>query len=188
MSKHSFESLKRLLAAENDPLEYRMECLALMGFVRFLLGYYAVLVTSASKCAKIGENIIYRIDEVAHLTTYVAYENPLLERENKYFMVYKNFDIQNQMYFSKTYNLTKTLQENFIIPIKNNFKKNFRDNLISPNKKKEEKKVIKQYASVHFLWNFHHIKDFFEIVNNTKWCIFCIYGFLGQTGILLISM
>lgn len=89
-----------------------------------------------SRIAKIGEYIINRADKMkmCPLFTVDHKTSHFIELENKYLNMFKNFEISRQTYFSYNYNITKTLQRNFIEKAKGecikNYNKNFCNNLL----------------------------------------------------------
>jgi len=65
-----------------------------------------------------------------------------LELENKYLTIFKNFEISRQAYFSFNYNLTKTLQRNFVEKMKGELIKNYNKNFCSNLLVDSEKNII----------------------------------------------
>ncbi len=94
------------------------------------------MVIDYSRIAKIGEYIINRADKIKMfpLFTVDLKTSYFIELENKYLNMFKNFEISRQTYFSYNYNITKTLQRNFIEKAKgelvNNYNKNFCSNIL----------------------------------------------------------
>ena len=201
-----------------------------------------------------------------------------LELENKYLTIFKNFEISKQTYFSFNYNLTKTLQRNFVEKVKGKVIKNYNDkkftsdsvidsdknnnsltnktpnntnisnnlqlgnninsstlqdlksdnlvnnfkegisekNLTQQNKINDNEdpeninfanleneiknkniiannfdlnnsccQSIKKYTQNIFLWNYFHLKEFFNLLKNKIWCVYFIYGFFDQLECLI---
>ncbi len=93
---------ERFSTLDKDPqtrLRFVTDAKAIFGFVKFLMGYYAVVITSTSKVGKIGEHCIYKVEKVKIIPLFI-YEKAYLEEENKYFTCFRNFEINKQIYFS----------------------------------------------------------------------------------------
>jgi len=120
---------------KNTQLRLVEEAKCIFGFVKFYLGYYVILTSEYSKVGKIGSYVINRVEKIKIMPLFIASRtNICLEMENKYLTIFKYFDISKQTYFSYTYNLTKTLQRNFLEGIKSEISPNYKQiNLISDN-------------------------------------------------------
>eukprot|EP01112_Ceratiomyxa_fruticulosa_P009119 TRINITY_DN2379_c0_g1_i4.p1 TRINITY_DN2379_c0_g1~~TRINITY_DN2379_c0_g1_i4.p1 ORF type:complete len:932 (-),score=227.25 TRINITY_DN2379_c0_g1_i4:192-2987(-) len=87
----------------------------ILGFIRFLHGYYLMLITSRRKVGKIGPNFIYGIDDIAYIyipPSFPKTQTPELQEEMKYKGLFLGLDLTRDFYFSYTYDLTHTLQHN----------------------------------------------------------------------------
>lgn len=149
------EELFRKLA--HDPysrLKKIEEAKCLFGFVKFYFNYYAILVIEYSKIGKIGEYVINRAEKMKMLPLFTIDHKTsyYLELENKYLTVFKNFEISRQTYFSYNYNLTKTLQRNFVEKIKGELIKNYNKNFCSNMLIDSERNVVlnKDYEEVNY--------------------------------------
>ncbi|KAF0696406.1 Aste57867_12824 [Aphanomyces stellatus] len=99
---------------------------AIVGFVKFLQGYYLVLVTQRKKIGCIGGHFIYAIQGAQYLPirqpvadgtpwTWVSrWLNPdaVEDAEDRYSVLFKLVDLTKDFYYSPTYDLTHTLQHN----------------------------------------------------------------------------
>ncbi|RHY31579.1 hypothetical protein DYB32_003361 [Aphanomyces invadans] len=100
---------------------------AIVGFVKFLQGYYLVLATQRRKIGCIGGHFIYAIQSVQYLPirlptatdgtpwTWVSrWLNPdaVEDAEDRYSVLFKLVDLTKDFYYSPTYDLTHTLQHN----------------------------------------------------------------------------
>ncbi|XP_017485349.1 PREDICTED: polyphosphoinositide phosphatase [Rhagoletis zephyria] len=88
-----------------------------LGFVRFLEGYYLLLVTKRKCCAHIGMHLIYTIKD----TVMVRVNEPTTLRtphpyEERYKKMFQSIDLRSNFYFSYSYDLTRTLQYNESAP------------------------------------------------------------------------
>ncbi|KAH9137284.1 hypothetical protein LEN26_005804 [Aphanomyces euteiches] len=99
---------------------------AIVGFIKFLQGYYLVLATQRKKIGCIGGHFIYAIQAAQYLPirlpaadstpwTWVnRWLNPdaIEDAEDRYNVLFKLMDLTKDFYYSPTYDLTHTLQHN----------------------------------------------------------------------------
>lgn len=85
----------------------------IIGFVKFLKGYYLVLIADRKKVAKIGKHSIFKIKEMKMITLFKSVIDKR-EDEAKYVQIFKEIDISKGFYFSYTYDITHTLQGNVL--------------------------------------------------------------------------
>ena len=164
------------------------ECFGIFGFVKFYLGYYVILVNETLKIGKITKYVINRVDKVKYLPLFYSTEikqEKIYDLENKYLTIFKGIDFNKQLYFSYTYNMTKTLQRNFVENLKSEILINYNENFYTKESKNrpqgtKAKLDIKKVTNNYFLWNHHHLKEFFNCIENKIWCIYFIYGFFKQ--------
>ena len=160
----------------------------IFGFIKFFLGYYIILINQQKSIGKINKHIINRIEDLRYIPLFFSKE---IKNENEYNLeleylsIFKSMDCLNQMYYSYSYNLTKTLQRNYIenlkkeiitksFTIKNNNSSNSNSN------KNKQKNPLKEVTSDYFLFNYYHQKEFYPILKNKNWCLFVIFGFFCQ--------
>ncbi|KAG6453120.1 polyphosphoinositide phosphatase [Manduca sexta] len=88
----------------------------IVGFIRFLEGYYIILVTKRRKIAAIGSHSIYKIEDTA--TIYIPNENnkPPHPDEQRYLKMFLAIDLSTNFYYSYSYDITHTLQMNMAPP------------------------------------------------------------------------
>jgi hypothetical protein len=180
--KDSFDELILALSKEaSTQLRFIEEVKCIFGFVKFYFGHYAILVSEYSKVGKIGDYIINRVEKLKLLPLFlVNTTNVYLEIESKYLTIFKNFDPSRQVYFSFTYDLTKTLQRNFLENLKKETIKEYFEIFLTKNINNEKIQTLKNTTNNTFLWNNYHIKEFFKIIENKLWATFFIYGFFEQ--------
>ncbi|XP_023932242.1 polyphosphoinositide phosphatase [Lingula anatina] len=97
-------------------LHRAVSAFGIVGFVRFLEGYYMVLITKRRKVAIIGHHTIYKIEDTSMV--YIPNERPSHPDESKYVKMFQANDLSSNFYFSYSYDLTHTLQYN-LTPSKN---------------------------------------------------------------------
>ena len=214
-SSNSNKHFEDILDAKEKPLNSIKEINCLFGFIKFNMGYYAIFSCDSEIIGKIGRNIIYRVDRLYYFSLFDVDEEFKLSseylQETKYLNLVTSISYDKQLYFSYSYDLTKTLQRNFVesfkkemIPgfetniymshsdIENIFEINKSDKLknnlffkSTPEKNEKNNKnlnlSLKRYTNYYFCWNYFHIKEFFNLVKNRAWINFFIYGYFGQT-------
>ncbi|KAJ3090387.1 phosphatidylinositol-3,5-bisphosphate 5-phosphatase, partial [Physocladia obscura] len=148
-------------------------CFGIVGFVKFLEGYYVILITKRSPVALIGAHYIYHIDDTLILgITDVATELPSAE-EAKYIQSFCQVDLSKNFYFSYTYDITNSLQRNLTAgaPIPDSVNPHLHQN------------TTKEYNSM-FIWNNFLLSNGFDRIDaSNKWCLPIIYGFVDQAKI-----
>ncbi|KAI8849108.1 SacI homology domain-containing protein [Chytridium lagenaria] len=131
-------------------------CFGIVGFVRFLEGFYIILITKRSAVALIGGHYIYHIDDT--LLVPVTSPTAKIERkaeEARYVQTFNQVDMSKNFYFSYTYDITQSLQHNMTW---NSPEFQFQD---------------------MFIWNYPLLKAGFANFNS-KWILPLIYGFVDQ--------
>ncbi|XP_005103334.1 polyphosphoinositide phosphatase isoform X2 [Aplysia californica] len=93
-------------------LSKNISAFGIAGFVRFLEGYYMILITKRKKAAAIGPHTVYKIEDTSMLyipNDSVRYVHP---DESRYVKMFQNVDLSSNFYFSYSYDVTHTLQYN----------------------------------------------------------------------------
>jgi hypothetical protein len=92
------------------------DAFGILGFVRFLQGYYLVIITKRRPIALVGRNRVYAIDEVSNL--YLPPQDAAVtvdvdsSTEKRYKDLFFGLDLTKGFYFSASYDLTHTMQHN----------------------------------------------------------------------------
>ena len=203
---------EKLNAKDSTPKTIK-EINSLFGFIKFNMGYYAIFSCDSDIVGKISRNLIYRVDRLIYFKLFDVDDDFQQSNENiiegKYYTLTTSFGYDKQLYFSYSYDLTKTLQRNYIenfkkemisnfentaytknydknINNKNDYfsKSNCQSTFESPpkndNLEKNEKILMKKYTNHYFCWNYFHMNEFFDIIKNKAWVNFFIYGFFHQ--------
>ena len=157
---------------------------ALFGFIKFNMGYYVILACDSEIVGRIGRNIIYRVGKLKYFPLFIvdahARKTKKYSQEKRYFELVRNFSYDKQLYFSFSYNLTYTLQRNYV----QNFKKEMANIYKSLNN--ENKKMnLNIITNDNFCWNHYHIEEFFNLILKKdekyfSWLNFFIYGYFCQ--------
>ncbi|KAF2488097.1 SacI homology domain-containing protein [Neohortaea acidophila] len=153
----------------------RMKChfWGLLGFVRFTESYYMLLITKRQQVAMIGGHYVYQIDgtELVPLTTgssnrFVQNRNP---EESRFLSILGNLDLTKSFYFSYSYDITNSLQTNFI----------------------RQRTAVNQgqFHADHdcnsmFVWNSHLLQPALAALKRPlSWCLPIIHGFIHQAAL-----
>ncbi|KAF1966144.1 hypothetical protein BU23DRAFT_560472 [Bimuria novae-zelandiae CBS 107.79] len=153
----------------------RLKCSAwgLMGFIRFTEAYYMVLITKRAQVAMLGGHYIYQVDgtELIPLTTGSSsrFQKDRNPEEAKYLNILNNLDLTRFFYFSYSYNITRSLQQN-IIRERNALNAGIKH----PNQ---------DYQDI-FVWNHYLLEPAREVLKNVHdWCQAVIHGSIDQSSL-----
>lgn len=87
----------------------------LIGFIRFTRGYYLSVITKCSQVAVLGGHFMYHIDDTKLIPLQFNYKRAdKYCDEEKLLSIFKYLDLGRTFYFSYTYDITNTLQTNFL--------------------------------------------------------------------------
>lgn len=162
----------------------------LVGFIRFTSTYYMVLISRRSVVALVGGHYIYHCDEtkilpICHpsVMSSIAGRTKQLEHdEARLLHTFKQVDLGKNFYFSYTYDLTRTLQENLTG---------------GDAAEKESKQTAWGYCE-KFIWNHHLLLPAFgNIVDisqqdddasaSNEWVLPLCYGFVDQAKLSVMN-
>ncbi|KAJ3108265.1 phosphatidylinositol-3,5-bisphosphate 5-phosphatase [Phlyctochytrium planicorne] len=160
-SKHEMMDLLAMIENGNKSsggLSKVASCFGIVGFVKFLEGYYIILITKRSAVALIGGHYVYHIDD----TLLVAITSPSSKIERKpeearYIQAFNQVDLSKNFYFSYTYDITQSLQNNMT---------------------RAASGTEFQYNDM-FVWNNYLLSSGFSNLNS-KWALPVIYGYVDQ--------
>ncbi|KAL8738336.1 MAG: hypothetical protein Q9181_000846 [Wetmoreana brouardii] len=143
-------------------LKLRCSTWGLLGFIRFTGAYYMLVITKRSQVAMIGGHYVYQVDgtELVPLTTPASsrFKAERASEEARFVSTLSNLDLSRSFYFSYTYDITRSLQQNLI----------------------REREALSQgafwrshdYHRGMFVWNHHLLGPASEALQNTyDWCI-----------------
>ncbi|XP_078001489.1 polyphosphoinositide phosphatase-like [Glandiceps talaboti] len=146
----------------------------IVGFVRFLEGYYIILITKRRRNAVIGGHNIYKVED----TSMIYIPNDTVRQahsdESRYVKVFQSVDLSSNFYFSYSYDLTHSLQYNFCKP----------QNIDSVQQPGSAKLGIYSHPNYKYVWNSHLLKGFENVVQS-DWITYIIHGFMGQSNICI---
>eukprot|EP01127_Copromyxa_protea_P019819 TRINITY_DN6514_c0_g1_i1.p1 TRINITY_DN6514_c0_g1~~TRINITY_DN6514_c0_g1_i1.p1 ORF type:complete len:955 (+),score=148.57 TRINITY_DN6514_c0_g1_i1:163-2865(+) len=85
---------------------------ALLGFMKFLNGYYMYFITEATQLGSIGRHKIFTVDQVSHIYLPNIKPQEHVAEEERYKGLFFGLDVTKDFFFSFTYDITRTLQHN----------------------------------------------------------------------------
>lgn len=178
----------------------------LVGFVRFLHGYYLILIIKRRKVAEVGYHTIYKVEDTR--LVYIPNQQPteLVDEEARYVKAFNSIDLTSNFYFSYSYDISHTLQYNlcpvsgakffaddtrvktasFAISDDEGLSELTSSQTSRPTRQQKQPKsvLIKTKPMNRYVWNSHLI-DFAEL--HDDWKIFLIHGFVAQANICVYS-
>ena len=150
----------------------RLKCSTwgLLGFIRFTGAYYMLVITKRSQVAIIGGHYVYQVDgtDLISLTPTANSRNKSLDSEEARFVgILNNLDLSRSFYFSYSYDITRTLQNN-IVRDREMLNRSYLD-------------MDREYHNTMFVWNDHLLKPGFSALKKPyDWCLPIIHGFVDQ--------
>lgn len=85
----------------------------ILGFIRFLHGYYFLYVTKKKAIAHINKHAIYSVDDLAmYYIPNQSYQIQVSSDEEHYRNTFRGLDLSKDFYFSYVYDITNSLQRN----------------------------------------------------------------------------
>ncbi|KAG5419960.1 FIG4 [Candida metapsilosis] len=171
-----------LLNGLNDSVEGGLHKLAqgfgLLGLVRFTRGYYLNLITKCSQVAILGGHFIYHIDETKLIPLGTNYKRPeKYSDEEKLLSLYRYMDLSKTFYFSYNYDITNSMQTNFM--------RHKLFNCGDSNAKFQNKLYSNFDYNERFVWNNLLLKPIIESddVATFEWFQPIVHGFIDQANI-----
>lgn len=142
-----------------------MRIYGVVGFVRFTQGWYMIFITKRRQVALLGGHYIYHIDETRLVPIGLHAKIDKNSDEARYIATFQNIDLAKNFYFSYTYDITNSLQNNLTQPPLNNTKT--------------------QQPNDMFIWNHYLLSSGFKnlLESRSGWILPLIYGFVDQAKI-----
>jgi hypothetical protein len=145
----------------------------LLGFIRFTDAYYMVMITKRAQVAVIGGHYIYQVDgtEMIPLTTgstsrFQKDRNP---EEARFLASLNTLDLTRGFYFSYSYNITRSLQQNMI-----------RERTALNHGHESPERDFQDM----FVWNNYLLDPARDNMNDVyDWCHPVIHGYIEQSSI-----
>ncbi|KAF2788723.1 polyphosphoinositide phosphatase-like protein Fig4 [Melanomma pulvis-pyrius CBS 109.77] len=154
-------------------LKLKCSTWGLLGFIRFTESYYMLLITKRAQVAMMGGHYIYQVDgtELIPLTTgstsrFQKDRNP---EESRFLGILNNIDLTRSFYFSYSYNITRSLQQNII-----------RERTALNEGKQSSDPDFQDM----FVWNHHLLEPARVVLKNVyDWCHPIIHGYIDQSSL-----
>ncbi|CAG5117948.1 unnamed protein product, partial [Candidula unifasciata] len=183
-------------------LSKNISAFGIAGFVRFLEGYYMILITKRKKAAMIGPHTIYKIEDTSMVyipNDTVRYVHP---DESRYVKIFQNFDLSSNFYFSYSYDLTHTclfVSQLQLRPHSHMFvcltstavtalTHVCLSHICSYDLTHTYTTVfgVKNAPCRKFVWNNHLLRGFESHVHS-DWVLYIIHGFIGQSNVCVFG-
>ncbi|KAL9540580.1 hypothetical protein PS6_010699 [Mucor atramentarius] len=156
-----------------------MRIYGIVGFVKFTQGWYMIFITKRRQVALLGGHYIYHIDETRLVPIGLGAKVDKNSDEARYVNTFQNIDLAKNFYFSYTYDITNSLQNNLTQPP-----------LAKPTSTDEEKEQTDP-GLLHndmFVWNHYLLSSGFKNLNSKSgWILPLIYGFVDQAKISIFG-
>lgn len=168
-------NIKQSTNALNNGVLRTYNALALIGFIRFLEGYYMIFITKQTPIAFIGYHTIYTIDDI--IMIYIPYVIDKTKKEanldeQKYLKMFQTIDFKQNFYYSYTYDLTNTLQFNLV---RMQTRESSDENL-------QKIYGFRNKPCYKFMWNEFFLKPVLKRLNY-QWVVRLVHGFLAQSSL-----
>jgi hypothetical protein len=137
-----------------------------VGFVKFTQGWYMIFITKRRQVAMLGGHYIYHIDETRLVPLGLTHRIDKNSDEARYVNTFQNIDLSKNFYFSYTYDITNSLQNNMTQP---------------PLDKDTTNEGL--LHNDMFVWNHYLLSTGFQNLNSRSgWILPIIYGFVDQAS------
>lgn len=146
----------------------------LLGFIKFTGAYYMIIVTKRSHVAVVGGHYIDKVDktEMIQLTT-SAFAKLRTDRyldEARLLSIFSLVDLSKGFYFSRSYDVTRTLQHNIIRE-----RQQLNDGYMQPQQPDHNEM---------FIWNNHLLEPAKTTLHNPfDWCLAITHGYIDQAAL-----
>ncbi|KYQ90630.1 putative sac domain-containing inositol phosphatase [Tieghemostelium lacteum] len=178
-NKEQIQDLLTMIGnANKEGLSLVCSAYGLLGFIKFLHGYYIILITKKRKVGVIGTHYIYGIDDITYVyvpTTIPKTNSPEFSDETRYKGLFLGLDLTKDFYFSYSYDITRTLQFNMTRYV--------HSPIPTTIQKDQNSKFIKLYYNQKFAWNQFLLEPLITQVSSWCWIQPIIHGFYVQEKI-----
>lgn len=180
--------LKDMLRDENKQPIIKAE--VLLGAVKFLQGYYLYIVTKKTKVGILRGKSLYRVDSAK---LFKLFTDKKTKDEKKYVDIFNSLDIQLGFYFSYSYDLTHTLQENILNTLmtlqperSRNRARTFHSVTDHEPIMAFEQKELYDWKTM-FVWNHDMIEGLYSILTDKNWLVPIMHGFIGYRNLTILG-
>uniref|UniRef100_A0AAR2IW76 SAC domain-containing protein n=1 Tax=Pygocentrus nattereri TaxID=42514 RepID=A0AAR2IW76_PYGNA len=182
-------------------LSRAVSAFGIVGFVRFLEGYYIILITKRRKVADIGGHSIYKIEDTNMI--YIPNDSVRVTHpdEARYLRMFQNVDLSSNFYFSYSYDLSHSLQYNLTL-LRIPCEPAEVEGLHSSCSKQDSFDIfedeglptqvgtgvmvhgLKNEPYAKYVWNSRLLERIKDTVH-PDWLMYIIHGFCGQSKLLI---
>lgn len=142
----------------------------LLGFIRFTGAYYMLLITKKKQVAMIGGHYIYQVDGTELVSLTMPSPRFKVDRdaeEARFIGILNNLDLTRSFYFSYSYDITRTLQ----------------NNMIRERQSLGKADMSLKHQNAMFIWNHYLLDSASTALKNTyDWCLPIVHGFVRQAS------
>ncbi|XP_035535062.1 polyphosphoinositide phosphatase [Morone saxatilis] len=182
-------------------LSRAVSAFGIVGFVRFLEGYYIVLITKRRKMADIGGHSIYKIEDTSMI--YIPNDSVRVTHpdEARYVRIFQNVDLSSNFYFSYSYDLSHSLQYNLTLlqrpyelwsspassaeeEVQTQSKQDCFDIFEDEGLPTQVVYGLLNEPYYKYVWNGKLLERVKDIVHH-DWLMYIIHGFCGQSKLLI---
>lgn len=155
----------------------------IIGLIRFTRGYYLSIITKCSQVAILGGHFVYHIDETKLIPLDIHYARPIkYSDEERLLSIFKYLDLGKTFYFSYSYDITNSLQTNFMRFKDSGTAVRNTENASDNETKQRAADVIKH--NDRFVWNKVLLKPLeSQDITIYEWFQPIIHGFVDQANI-----
>jgi hypothetical protein len=155
---------------------------ALLGLTHFTQGHYLFVVTRKQKVAKIRSHSIYKIHETKLIKLFTTKSS---RDEKRYREIFKEIDMSTGFYFSKSYDMTHTLQENTSFQL--NRPQGFARESMRIRIREDFELKDTSYWKPIYLWNHAHLNEVRQILTDRRWLTPLIHGYVGYCRVEMLG-
>lgn len=176
-------------------LSRSVSAFGIVGFVRFLEGYYIVLITKRRKMADIGGHSIYKIEDTNMI--YIPNDSVRVAHpdEARYGRIFQNVDLSSNFYFSYSYDLSHSLQYNLTVlkmpsemlkteEVSTQSRQDSFDIFEDEGLPTQVVYGISNEPYAKYVWNAQLLEKIKDNVH-PDWLLYVIHGFCGQSKLLI---
>ncbi|KAI9886269.1 MAG: H(+)-transporting V1 sector ATPase subunit D [Watsoniomyces obsoletus] len=158
----------------------QLKCITwgLLGFIRFTGPYYMLLITKRSQVAMVGGHYIYQVDGTELVSLAKAPSSRFRQdrhpEESRFLGIFNNLDLSKSFYFSYSYDITRTLQQNMI-----RARQRLQGLSLGPPEKE---------FNDMFVWNHHLLAPVIGTLKRTHdWCLPIVHGYVDQATLSIFG-
>ncbi|XP_061609998.1 polyphosphoinositide phosphatase isoform X4 [Phyllopteryx taeniolatus] len=191
----------KMVQKGSSGLSRAVTAVGVVGFVRFLEGYYMVLITKRRKMADIGGHSIYKIEDTSMISIPNDSVRVAHPDEARYVRIFQNMDLSSNFYFSYSYDLSHSLQHNLTL-LQRPYElwssaESAAEDEANMRRKQDSFDIfedeglptqllygVRAEPYYKYVWNGNLLERVKDIVH-PDWLMYIIHGFCGQSKLLI---